>query len=189
MAVRTVPVLVVNVMRICFYERVISMRGKRILIGRNCINIRLATLDDIEQLTNLRILQQHEDWGSEYTDYDSNFYNRTLNALDDFLSCESGVIFIAEIKGEIIATCGLQKINMLPQCNDDGKYGYIFNVFTVKEYRKQGIQSMLIEKVLKYSKEMGFTEIKLETDSEIAINLYKKFGFEHDTLFMSKEIL
>ena len=78
---------------------------------------------------------------------------------------------------------------MLPQCNDDGKYGFIFNVFTVKEYRKQGIQSLLIEKVLKYSKEIGITEIKLETDSEKAINLYKKYGFKHDTLFMSKEIL
>ena len=171
------------------------MRGKRILIGRNCINIRLAILDDIEQLVNLRILQQHEDWGSEYIDYDSNFYNRTFDVLEDFICWKNGVqpskgvIFIAEIKGKIIATCGLQKINMLPQCNDDGKYGFIFNVFTVKEYRKQGIQSLLIEKVLKYSKEMGITEIKLETDSEKAINLYKKYGFEHDTLFMSKEIL
>lgn len=164
------------------------MRGRRLLIGRNNINIRLATMDDIEQLVNLRILQQQEDWGSEYIDYDGDFYNRTLNALDDFLRWESGVIFIAETKGKVIATCGLQKINMLPQCNDDGKYGYIFNVFTVKEFRKRGIQSLLIEKVLNYSKEMCITEIKLETDSEIAINLYKKYGFEHDTLFMVKLI-
>lgn len=164
------------------------MRGRRLLIGRNDINIRLATIGDIEQLINLRILQQQEDWGSEYIDYDGDFYNRTLNALNDFLRRESGAIFIAETKGEVIATCGLQKIDMLPQCNDDGKYGYIFNVFTVKEFRKRGIQSLLIEKVLNYSKEMCITEIKLETDSEIAINLYKKYGFEHDTLFMVKLI-
>lgn len=170
------------------------MHGKRILIGKNCIEIRLATLEDTDQLTNLRILQQHEDWGSEYIDYDGNFYNRTFAALEDFIHWKNntppskGVIFIAETKGKIIATCGLQKINMLPQCNDDGKYGFIFNVFTVKEYREQGIQSLLIEKVLRYAKEKGITEIKLETDSEKAISLYKKFGFKHDTLFMSKEI-
>ena len=91
------------------------MRGKRILVGRNYINIRLAILDDIEQLVNLRILQQHEDWGSEYIDYDSNFYNRTFDVLKDFIRCKNGiqpskgVIFISEIKGKIIATCGCKK--------------------------------------------------------------------------------
>lgn len=170
------------------------MHGKRILIDRNNINIRLATLNDIEQLVDLRILQQHEDWGSEYVDHDNDFYNRTLDVLDDFLRWKNGVqpsrgvIFIAEIKGNIIATCGLQKINMLPQCNDDGKYGFIFNVFTAKEFRRKGIQSLLINEVLNYAKEIGITEIKLETDSEIAIKLYKKCGFKHDTLSMSKEI-
>lgn len=168
------------------------MYGRRILIGRNFINIRVATIDDIQQLVNLRILQQRDDWGSEYINYDCNFYARTSNALSDFLYKEDGlqpskgVIFIAEIHGKIIATCGLQRIDMLPQCNDNGQYGYVFNVFTVKEYRKQGIQSRLIENVLSYSEKYGLTEIKLETDSEDAISLYKKCGFEHDTLFMSK---
>lgn len=174
---------------------VIDTYGRRILIGRNFINIRLATIDDIQQLVNLRILQQHDDWGSEYVDYDGKFYTRTLNALKDFLYREDdlqpskGVIFIAEMHGKIIATCGLQRIDMLPQCNDNGQYGYVFNVFTVKEYRRQGIQSRLIENILSYSEKYGLTEIKLETDSQDAISLYKKYGFEYDTLFMSKKIL
>lgn len=91
--------------------------------------------------------------------------------------------------GKIIATCGLQRIDMLPQCNDNGQYGYMFNVFTVEEYRRQGIQSRLIENVLSYSEKCGLTEIKLEADSEYAISLYEKYGFEHDVLFMSKKIL
>ena len=171
------------------------MYGRRILIGRNYINIRTATIDDIQQLVSLRILQQHDDWGSEYIDYDCNFYARTSNALSDFLYKEDGlqpskgVIFIAEIHGKIIATCGLQRIDMLPQCNDNGQYGYMFNVFTVEEYRRQGIQSRLIENVLSYSEKCGLTAIKLEADSEYAISLYEKYGFEHDALFMSKKIL
>lgn len=171
------------------------MYGRRILNGRNSINIRVATINDIQQLVDLRILQQHDDWGSEYIDYDGNFYARTLNALSDFLYREDGLqslrglIFVAEIHGKIIATCGLQVIDMLPQCNDNGQYGYIFNVFTVEEFRRQGIQSRLIENVLSYSENCGLTEIKLETDSQDAISLYKKYGFEYDTLFMSKKIL
>ena len=171
------------------------MYGRRILIGRNYINIRAATINDIQQLADLRILQQHDDWGSEYIDYDGNFYARTTNELSDFLYKEDGlqpskgVIFIAEIHGKIIATCGLQRIDMLPQCNNNGQYGYMFNVFTVEEYRRQGIQSRLIENALSYSEKCGLTEIKLETDSEDAISLYKKHGFEWDTLFMSKDVM
>lgn len=168
------------------------MRRKRILIGKN-INIRLATIDDIDQLINLRLLQQHEDWGSDYTDVNNDFYKRTLNSLFDFLCCDNiqqqkGVIFIAEKGNKIIATCGLQKISMLPQCNDNGNYGFIFNVFTIKEFRNQGIQSSLIERTLIYANEIGITEIKLETDNKIAIKLYKKYGFKHDKISMVKSI-
>lgn len=166
------------------------MRGRRLLIGRNSVNVRLATIDDINQLADLRMLQQREDWGTDYEDYDGNFYNRTVSALKQFIGCDKqkskAVIFIAEAHGAIIATCGLQSISMLPQCNDNGNYGFIFNVFTMEDFRRHGVQSMLLEEVLGYAKEIGITEVKLETDSEIAIKLYEKHGFEKDELFMSK---
>lgn len=62
------------------------MRGRRLLIGRNSVNVRLATIDDINQLADLRMLQQREDWGGDYEDYDGNFYNRTVSALKQFIS-------------------------------------------------------------------------------------------------------
>ena len=170
------------------------MRGRRLLIGRNNINIRLATIDDINQLADMRISQQIEDWGADYADHDGDFYNRTIHALDDFtrwhddIPPSKGVIFVAEVNGTIIATCGLQRINMLPQCNDGGRYGFIFNVFTVKEYRRQGIQSLLLKEALDYAKKIGITEIKLETDNEAAVKLYQKHGFKQDELFMSKQL-
>ena len=149
--------------------------------------IRIADANDIKELVNIRILQQHEDWEDEYFDFDNNLYNRTLDAMTKFiLAPQNGVIFIAETVGEIISTCGLQIINMIPQCNDNGKYGFIFNVFTKKEYRQRGIQSALIEKAINYAKENNISEIKLETDNSVAINLYKKYGFEFDTLTMVK---
>ena len=86
------------------------MRGKRILIGRNGISVRFANTLDKEQLADLRVLQQHDDWGTDYSDYDSQFYNRTLNGLEDFLSWKNdtvpskGVILVAEKEGKIITT-------------------------------------------------------------------------------------
>lgn len=165
------------------------MRGKRIQVGRHKLNIRLANENDVKELTELRVLQQHEDWTVDYFDYDNNFYHRTFNAMTGFVSApQEGVMFVAIVEGHIVATCGLQIINMLPQCNDNGKYGFIFNVFTKKEYRQCGIQSILIETVINYAIKNNISEIKLETDNEIAIKLYKKQGFEFDTLTMVKEI-
>lgn len=164
------------------------MRGKRILIGRNKISIRTANEDDIEKISDLRVLQQHDDWGSDYPNNDNDFYNRTLSYMNTAIRSCDFKMFVAEIEGSIIATCGLQVIHMLPQCNDEGKYGFICNVFTQEEFRQHGIQSMLIEKVLVYAKEQKISEIKLETDNEIAIKLYEKYGFKTDTLSMVKEI-
>lgn len=148
--------------------------------------IRKATLNDLEELAQLRILQQHDDWGEDYADIDNNFYSRTLIAFENLIANELGVIFIAEKDNRIIATCGLQEINVIPQCNDKGKCGFIFNVFTMEEHRHQGIQTAVMTEVIDYAKQKGIEELALETDNNIAITLYKKFGFKYNDLMMSK---
>lgn len=148
--------------------------------------IRKATLNDLEELARLRILQQHDDWGEDYVDIDNNFYSRTLIAFGNLIANGLGVIFIAEKDNKIIATCGLQEINVIPQCNDKGKCGFIFNVFTMEEHRHQGIQTAVMAEVIDYAKQKGIEELALETDNDIAITLYKKFGFKYNDLMMSK---
>ena len=82
----------------------------------------------------------------------------------------------------------MQIIEYLPQCNDNGKQGYICNVYTQKEYRNQGIQSKLLSEVINYSIENNLCELDLSTDSETAISLYKNHGFEFDKWAMKKEL-
>ncbi len=101
---------------------------------------------------------------------------------NDFLA------FIEEIEDNIIAICCLQIIEYLPQCNDNGKQGYICNVYTDKQYRNQGIQTKLLEEVIRYSINNNLCELDLSTDNDVAISLYKKFGFEFDNWAMKKEI-
>ena len=91
-------------------------------------------------------------------------------------------MFIEEKEDDIIAICCLQIIEYIPQCNDNGKQGYICNVYTSDEFRNKGIQTNLLRKVIKFAKENNLCELNLSTDSEKAISIYKKLGFEFDTL-------
>lgn len=157
------------------------------------IRFRKATYKDLNKLTELRILQQIDDWGSEYSDMNNDFYDRTLKSLGELLRVDDAqqsncTIFVAEKDSKIVATCGIHEVNMLPQCNDNGKYGYIFNVFTIKELRRMGIQTKLLKNVIDYAKERDIAEISLESDNEIAIKMYEKLGFSRNQMLMTKEI-
>lgn len=91
---------------------------------------------------------------------------------------------IEEQENHIIATCGLQIINYMPQCVKSGKEGYICDVFTLSEYRRKGIQTKLIGECIKFAKEQNLEILKLSSDNQEAISIYKKYGFENDTLIM-----
>ncbi len=150
------------------------------------IMIRLADIKDIDELCDLRVSQQKDDWDDEYEDK-FDLYHTTKKYLEKHLN-KDVYLFLNIADGKIVATCGLQIIEYLPQCNDNGRYGFIFNVFTLREYRRKGLQYELIEKVIKFAKERELCEISLSSDSDDAIKLYKKFGFEFDDLMMKLEI-
>lgn len=61
-----------------------------------------------------------------------------------------------------------------------GDTGEITNVAVHPKYRKMGIASMLLEKLIEYCLDDGFNFINLEVreGNVPAINLYSKFGFE-----------
>ena len=146
----------------------------------------LAIKDDIDKIALLRIKEQKEDWKEEYEDkYD--LVNTTKVYLEKHLNNDI-YVFIEEDNGNIIATCCLQIIEYLPQCNDNGKQGFVCNVYTEPEYRKKGVQTKLLNEVIEYAKENNLCELDLSTDSEVAISLYKKLGFEFDSLAMKKEL-
>ena len=144
--------------------------------------MKIATQGDINKISLIRINQQKDDWQECYEDkYDllsitKSYLKKHLN--NDFF------VFFEEIDDNIIATCCLQIIEYLPQCNDNGKQGYICNVYTDKKYRNLGIQTNLLKEVIKYSIDNHLCKLILHTDNDDAISIYKKCGFNFDDLAM-----
>lgn len=146
------------------------------------LKIEMANNEDIEELSKLRVLQQKDDWQEEYEDK-MGLRETTKWYLNTHLNKDI-YFFIIRENNKIVATCGLQIIEQLPQCNNNGLMGYICNVFTRKEYRKRGIQTNLLKKCIDFANKKGVKMIQLATDNPEAISIYKKIGFEQDKLMM-----
>lgn len=107
-----------------------------------------------------------------------------LSDFDDFWSCEvlreellsdSSLYIVAKKQNEIIGFAGIKIII------DEAD---IMNIVVKKSYRNNGIGSLLLENLILISNKKILNFINLEVDCKniVAINLYKKFGFEEIAL-------
>jgi GNAT superfamily N-acetyltransferase len=85
---------------------------------------------------------------------------------------------ICEIDNEVVAAAFLI-INERPSSPKfvNGKLGVLMNVFTYPDYRKQGIATKLIGKILEEANKEDVSTIDLNATRE-GENLYKRFGFK-----------
>ena len=145
-----------------------------------------ATNKEIKELLKLRIEQQKEDWNREYKDI-NNFKSRTETFLNIHLNKDL-FILTTRLDNHIIATCGLQIFNSLPQCNDQGKIGVICNVYTYKLYRNKGIQTNLFKQAIKVANKYHLNELFLSSNNDQAISIYQKLGFKKSNMIMRLDL-
>ncbi|UCE13922.1 MAG: GNAT family N-acetyltransferase, partial [Candidatus Heimdallarchaeota archaeon] len=94
-----------------------------------------------------------------------------------FIPNEEFLSWIAEDEDEIIATSGLVFLQKPPDPrNLRGKEAYIMNMYTLPEWRNQGIATKLMEEIFKFIKKRGINLIRLHT-TEGARSTYEKMGF------------
>ena len=66
------------------------------------------------------------------------------------------------------------------------KYGFIYELFVLEEFRGNGISKRLIESGMEYLKQDGYSEVRLSVYAgNQAIKLYEKMGFKNRTITMS----
>lgn len=88
------------------------------------------------------------------------------------LSEDETVIFIAAVSSESVLGYASLK------CVD--YEGFFNNIAVNSSFRGKGIGDILVKELLSISKDKGITEVSLEVreTNDVAINLYKKNGFE-----------
>ena len=89
---------------------------------------------------------------------------------------KSVFFFIAKDNGKMVACSGLIIHRIIPYSTIiSGKKGYITNVFTLEEYRKQGIQKELMRMSLDMARDLGCERVELDAVNTNAINLYETY--------------
>ncbi|NHM30692.1 GNAT family N-acetyltransferase [Neobacillus terrae] len=69
------------------------------------------------------------------------------------------------------------------------KYGFIYELFVLEEFRGNGISKRLIESGMEHLKQDGYSEARLSVYAgNQAIKLYEKMGFKNRTITMSMSI-
>lgn len=121
------------------------------------IKITPMTLTDVNTIKNNLI-----------SDFD-NFW--TYQILKEELESENSSYLIARMNDEIIGFAGIKVV--LDEAD-------IMNIVIKKNYRNQGIGTLLLESLISLAKRLNLNSLSLEVSEENlpAIHLYQKFGFE-----------
>ncbi len=141
-------------------------------------SLRLATKDDIPQLVDFRIKFLKEVRVDAPTDRLDEYRDVMREYLEREMSTGNFVAWLAVANNEIIATSGIITIQRLPQLwNMTGKEAYIMNMYTKPEWRRKGIGSAILEKLLIEARNRGIEAVKLHA-TPMGRPLYEKFGFK-----------
>ncbi len=118
------------------------------------VKILPMTLQDLEQISSILV-----------TDFDA-FWKPSV--LEEELKFENSTYLVAKLNDEIVGFAGIK--NVINQAD-------VMNIVVKKDFRNQGIGSLLLKKLIELAKERNISTLTLEVMEENypAIHLYKKF--------------
>jgi GNAT superfamily N-acetyltransferase len=140
--------------------------------------IRLATINDINSLVELRIKLLSEA-NINIINYDWSRYSEVLRTFyHDGISSGRVIAYVAEENKNIIATSIMCFYNITPLLyNLDGKMALLSDMYTTPEYRSKGLGTSLLNSIMEHTRELGYKKIILNA-TESGRKLYEKYGFK-----------
>lgn len=136
-----------------------------------------ANLNDIDELIRLRLAFITEDAGSL-----SSLQEQCIEEqLRDYFNRKLGkelIAFVARDEARIVAVAYLLLIEMPANARlQNGLYGEVLNVYTLPEYRGNGLCTMLMQHLIGYGKNCGLGCIDLSATAN-GYPIYAKLGFK-----------
>lgn len=144
------------------------------------MNIKYATLEDIETIVSLRTLQLLDEEKQNGTTHQAsedyiNHLRRYL--IDQFKHDRFTQVFLIENE-EIIATGALNWVDLPPSfTNPSGYLGYITNIYTAVNHRKKGYAFKILNLLKDKAQNLGIQTLFLGASQSGQI-VYEKFGFK-----------
>lgn len=140
---------------------------------------RKAQKSDISQLVNLRIDFLVEVDGLQKRDLIEELKVELTHYLQRELNGQNLLFWMATLDDKIISTCTMaiwQKFIGFESMRRNGD-GYVQNVYTLPEYRGQGISKKLLGNMISEARKMNLCKLHLHTRKK-GSELYESIGFE-----------
>ena len=145
------------------------------------MDFRKANIDDIPSLIEMRKQQLLDEGLNPIANIDIDLKEYFQHTLTD----GSFISWLVVDQSTIIATSGLCFYQLPPTySNPTGRVAYVTNMFTKKEYRKQGISSHLLHLIIDEAKQRNYKVIRLHASVD-GKPMYIKEGFTDSYGYMS----
>ena len=136
--------------------------------------IREITQDDVETIARMRVLMLDEVTDEPLPWQLEGSVRRFVWKHMQDNTC-LGVV--AEDEGKVIADAVIYLFETMPdEVNVRGLTAMLYNVYTLPEYRGQGIMARMLPEVIRLAREAGAVELKMTAEKK-AIPLYERMGF------------
>ncbi|MGC8618238.1 MAG: GNAT family N-acetyltransferase [Thermoplasmata archaeon] len=137
----------------------------------------VGTIKDLDLLVEHRLLM----WKDIYPELKASIEESrqiTRSCIEPKILEGSLVPFIVKTIDELIAGSGciLVKEDQPRPGSDQIRFPYLLSMYTVPEYRRKGVASIIVTAAIRWSRQNNFDRISLHASKE-GFPLYEKFGF------------
>ena len=142
--------------------------------------------NELGRIIKMRIDQLTEEYTSVGKTVPENV--NLEDALMDFykrnMASGTYVSWLAFDGDKIVGTSGMSFAEKPPYFTcPSGKVGILSSMYTDPNYRRKGIATQLLDRVVKEAKDRGCGTIYI-TASDMGVKLYESYGFKHNGNFM-----
>ena len=144
--------------------------------------IRKATLNDLGILLDFEqgLIKAERPMDPTIQEGEISYYD-----IGAFIRADDTEVVVAEIEGKIVAS-GYARIKDDRHYLKHDKQGYLGFMFVLEEHRGKGLNKLIIEELVKWCRDRGIYEIRLDVYEENiqAIKAYEKAGFKKHMITM-----